>query len=331
LKWFPLNPGTTQDLYSLAFPDLNTGFAVGKGGIIVSTATGGTPWYFRVLRQPTLKSPANNATNQTLDVALNWNLISGVLAYQFEVALDQNFTNIINSSESDTIMAAAGFLKFGNTYYWHVRARHIKDTTDWSATWHFSVYSTVILKSPANNAQNVVIRPLLQWKPQTGLTGYQFELDSLNTFINPFVNYKPKATDSTYQVTKKLIPLKTYYWRVRAFAGSGITADTSAWSLTWAFTIASPIGIEENNIPEFAIYPNPTSGKIYIRVESREVNTIQFTLFDLVGKKVFEKQMNFNGGQNVVETNLENIGKGVYIGHLTVGNYSVNQKIIIEK
>lgn len=118
---------------------------------------------------------------------------------------------------------------------------------------------------------------------------------------------------------------------MRAFAGSGVTADTSDWSTAWSFTVANPTGIEENSIPAFAIYPNPTSGKIYLRLDSREINEVRFGLFDMVGKKVFEKQMIFKAGQNVEEFNLDNIGKGVYIGRLTIGNSSVNQKIIVEK
>ncbi len=290
-----------------------------------------TLWYFKILKNPILISPGNNVINQSLDVTLKWNIITGILAYQYQIALDQNFTDIVNASESDTIVVKAEFLRFGNSYYWRVRARHLTDTSDWSQTYHFSVNSTVILKSPADNAQNIAFRPLLVWTAQTGITGYQLELDSLNTFSNPIVNYKPKASDVNYQVTKSLKSLKTYYWRMRAFAGTGITADTSAWSPVWSFTILNPTGIEENTIPAFALYPNPTSGKIFIRVDSKEVNTVQFTVFDLVGKKIFEKQLNFTVGQNVEEINLDNIRKGVYIGHLTIGNTSVNQKIIVEK
>lgn len=290
-----------------------------------------TLWNFKILRRPVLLSPADNAINQSLDVTLKWNIITGILAYQYQIALDQNFTDIVNASESDTILVKASFLMFGNSYYWRVRARHLTDTSDWSKILHFTVNSTVILTSPANNAQNVALRPLLVWTKQTGITGYQLELDSLDTFINPIVTFKPKATDVQYQVTKKLVSLKTYYWRMRAFAGTGVTADTSAWSPTWSFTIMNPTGIEENSISSFALYPNPTFGKFYIRVDSKEVNTFQFTIFDLVGKKIFEKQMNFTIGQNVEEINLNNIGKGIYIGHLTIGNNSVNQKIIVEK
>jgi hypothetical protein len=290
-----------------------------------------THWYFKVLRNPTLLSPANNSVNQSLDVTLKWNIITGILAYQYQIALDQNFTNIVNASESDTIIAKAEFLRFGNSYYWRLRARHLTDTTDWSQTYQFSVNSTVILTSPANNAQNVAFKPLLGWTKQTGITGYQLELDSLNTFINPIFTYKPKAADVQYQVLTKLIPLKTYYWRMRAFAGTGVTADTSAWSPVWSFTIMGPIGIDENSNPAYTLYPNPTSGKIYIRIDSRKGNIVQFSLFDLVGKKVFEKQLNFTASQNIEEVNLDYIGKGVYIGRLTIGNNSINQKIIVEK
>jgi hypothetical protein len=288
-------------------------------------------WYFKVVKNPALKLPANNAINQSLDAKLKWDDITGIRTYQYQIATDQNFTNIADISETDTSVANAEFLTFGNSYYWRVRARHLTDTSDWSPPFRFTVTSTVILKSPANNAQNVAVRPTLAWKGQTGLTGYQLELDSLNSFVNPIVSYKPKSTDSSYQVTKNLKYLKTYYWRMRAFAVSEVSSDTSAWSTAWSFKIQGPVGIAEPGIPAFAIYPNPASGIIYIRMDSKEANTVQFSLFDLVGRKVFQKELNFTPGQNVAEIILDNIGKGVYIGRLSIGDNIVNRKIIIDK
>ena len=288
-------------------------------------------WYFKVIDKPTQVSPGNHAINQSLNVKLKWTPITGILAYQYEIAQDANFTNVVDASESDTILAAAAFLRFGNTYYWRVRARDLADTSLWSLTFTFMVDSTVLLKSPANNSQNVITKPVLAWKAQTGITGYQLQFDSLNTFNNPIIDYKPKATDSSYLMTKILKSLGTYYWRMRAYAGSGITADTSSWSPVWSFTTTGPIGIEENNLPAFVIYPNPTSGKIFVKAENSLMNNARFTLYDLVGNKVFEKEIHLSTGQNTEEIILDNIARGIYIGRITNGHSSMNQKIIVEK
>ena len=43
-NWFSLNSGTTLALYSVYFPDADTGYAVGYGGIILKTNNGGISW-----------------------------------------------------------------------------------------------------------------------------------------------------------------------------------------------------------------------------------------------------------------------------------------------
>jgi photosystem II stability/assembly factor-like uncharacterized protein len=329
-SWILLTSATQNDLHGVVQPNANSGYTVGDNGLIMNTTSNGRPWTFRTLRAPSLTAPTQGQTNQMLDVVLTWGNITGILNYGYEVAHDADFTSIVVASEMDTNFVKATFLRFGVKYYWRVRARHLTDTSAWSTTFNFTTFATVLLKTPANNAQNVSVKPLLVWNAQTGISGYELQLDSLSTFENPIITYKPKITDNNYQVLKRLTPLSTYYWRMRVFSDGGINADTSDWSQVWSFTTTSTLGIEENGIGPFAIYPNPASGKIFVKLDSRESKTIRFTLIDLLGKIVLEKQISVSSGQNVEEILLGNIVKGVYIGKLTFGNNSVNQKIIIE-
>ncbi len=46
-QWFPLNSGTTNNLNSVYFTDVNTGYAVGEGGTILKTTDGGVNWLFK--------------------------------------------------------------------------------------------------------------------------------------------------------------------------------------------------------------------------------------------------------------------------------------------
>ncbi|MCX6250409.1 MAG: YCF48-related protein [Bacteroidetes bacterium] len=331
LYWFPLVSGVSNDLNSISFINVNTGTAVGKGGTIIITTTAGTPWNFRVLAAPTLSTPINNAVNQTLDVILQWTKITGILAYRYQIARDIGFTDLVFASEIDTMGIPAAYLGFGTKYYWKVSARHISDTSNWSIPFNFTTYNSVILKSPANEATNVDLKPLLEWNKQTGIEQYQLQLDSTTAFTNPIVSVKPTSTEVKYQVLKKLLPLKTYYWRMREFAGTGGAADTSAWSAVWSFTTLNTIGIEENGITSITMYPNPATNRIFIKLDSRESRSVQFTLIDFIGKIVMEKQFGLLKGENEKEISLSSIGRGIYIVRLTFGNSTVNQRIVIEK
>ena len=81
----------------------------------------------------------------------------------------------------------------------------------------------------------------------------------------------------------------------------------------------------------FTIYPNPTSGKIFLKMDSRETTTIQFELIDLLGKKLMEMPIDLTAGQNLKEIILENVNKGIYVIRLKMDGNIINHKIIIEK
>lgn len=292
-----------------------------------------TPWSFKVLGRITLASPANNATDQFKDLSLKWTKVSGLLAYLYEIAEDPDFTQMVDESETTVPEVATDFLKFGVTYYWRVKARHALDTSDWSNAWKFTMINTVVLKTPANNETDVSLTPTLTWTAQTGIIKYGLQFADNPTFDNPIINIQPGPNDTKYPIpyTKKLLPEKNYYWRMRAYANGVLLADTTDWSTAWTFKTGSAIGIEDNAPGKFTIYPNPASTKIFVKLDAGTEHSINFTLLDLVGKMVFNQQIDVTPGMNVKEISLSNISKGIYIGRITVGENIVNQKIIIEK
>lgn len=291
-----------------------------------------TPFSFLVVGKFTLTEPANGTNKVFKDVVLKWEKRTGLLAYGYEVATDAAFTDIIESSEVTVPSVKMTLIRFGQTYYWRVRGRHATDTSEWSNPWNFTVISTVDMKTPTDGEQNVSLTPTLTWTTQTGILNYGLQFDEVNTFENPIINIRPGATDTKYPIpaTKKLLPEKTYYWRMRAYAG-GLFADTSAWSSAWSFTTGKATGIEEVAANGLSIYPNPASSKIFIKIDVKEVSSISFTLIDLVGKEVLRQDIPVTGGLNIKEIPLGTVNKGIYIGRITIGDKIVNQKIIVEK
>ena len=277
-----------------------------------------------------LQTPANNLEDIFLNVTLKWKNVKGLIAYGFEIAKDAAFTELVEESEVDTNNITASGLMFGQKYYWRVCGRHIKDTSSWSTPYSFTSINKVVLRQPADLAQNVALKPLLQWTKQTGIVNYELWMDSVSTFNNPILKYKPTANDVQYQVSKTLKAQKTYYWKMRAYS-DGALPDTSAWSPVWSFVTTNVTGLPEKDLTSFSIYPNPTSGKIFLKLDSRETTTIQFELIDLLGKKLMEKTLDLTAGQNLKEIILENVNKGIYIIRLNMEGNLINQKIIIEK
>lgn len=289
------------------------------------------PYNFTVAARDTMVLPENGKGGYALDTKLKWRGFSGgLIAYEYELAKDAGFNQIIAHSEVDTNFAFATLTTFNTKYYVRARGRHQKDTLDWSFPFNFTTIKSVLLYSPDSAALDVSSKPKLGWKAMTGVTGYQIQLDSLINFPNPILDFKPSATDVSYTMTKKLNPLKTYYWRMRAFSVFSGVADTSDWSIVWPFTTASAIGMDEPGYGSFSIYPNPAKDKITLRVDMNEAGQADFVLVDLLGKALITRELSLSNGTNTREIQLENVNKGIYIVRLTINGQTINRKVIVD-
>jgi hypothetical protein len=113
---------------------------------------------------PVLVSPADGSTTTATSALLDWNSVSNILYYDYEVDTVSSFNsgwlitgthNYISSSNtnSDTEYNLTG-LQAGKTYYWRVRTRTSNAASAWSSIWSFSVVcgtqATVSPSGPVN-------------------------------------------------------------------------------------------------------------------------------------------------------------------------------------
>ncbi len=216
-------------------------------------------WSFTTIDNITLVSPVNNSVSIGLNPLIDWTTLSGISGFQYEISADAMFTNPILYTIGTTSQANLSNLSYGTTYYWHVRATHATDTSEWSATWNFTtVYQLTgipTLLSPTNGLLQVTVAgTLMEWASFNGATIYEVQYDDNNLFSSPVIN----NTMNVNQPTANLLSNTTYYWRVRAGNGSGF----SAWSATWMFStevlftgvpqLVSPL-LGATNIPQTGI------------------------------------------------------------------------------
>ena len=80
---------------------------------------------------------------------------------------------------------------------------------------------------------------------------------------------------------------------------------------------------QPSSIDNLSFYPNPVSnGKIYIT--SKFSGDREITIFDVLGKKVFQTT------QNMKELNIASISPGVYIIKIREGEATLTRKLIIK-
>ncbi len=83
------------------------------------------------------------------------------------------------------------------------------------------------------------------------------------------------------------------------------------------------VGIVENNIDALEVYPNPAGNQVY--VTSASGNTKQIAIYDVLGKIIFQAEI--NDGQAI---NISQLKAGVYMMKVVENNHLALRKIIVK-
>lgn len=210
----------------------------------------------------TLSSPSNGSANVQLHRQLSCNELSGTQYYNFQVDTTPSFNSPMLL---DTIASYGSIyvdLHFNTTYYWRVKGLSVKDTSDWSTIWSFSTLSDYLtMDSPMCGATDLGVSISGHCTSISGISNYDFQLDTVPTFDSPFDTIYVRSTNSA-----SFSPLcygTTYYFRARPVAVS----DTGAWSAACSFTtqdtvrLSSPYdGNNLGNVVSTSIYWYSISG-----------------------------------------------------------------------
>jgi len=86
----------------------------------------------------TLISPVNSATNQSLEVELQWEQVEGYSAYNIKLSETESFDDIIIDETVEGSSYEAVGLSPDETYYWKVYPMESNDSGPWSEVWNFT-------------------------------------------------------------------------------------------------------------------------------------------------------------------------------------------------
>lgn len=281
---------------------------------------------FTTIAKPVNVAPESGVTNQSLDLLIEWEEISGTYEYIYELCSDPEFSYSCTGYSETNSFVPQGLL-FGETYYWHIKARHSADTTDWSETWNFTVVDQLTHISPADGSHVTDIFATLEWEEVTGVNGYYVQYADNEALIGADVTKVEDPEQTTFIVPEVLEDGETFYWNVRAY----IAGDTTEWSSPWSF-IMGGVGVNElltaNNI---SIYPNPTQGLIFVELNAIERTPLQIKVSNLLGEILIEEDYTAHQGLNTHRIDLENFGTGIYMIQMQSGNEVFTQRVVIDK
>jgi len=199
---------------------------------------------------PVLQSPANNSTNQPIQIALSWGAAAHASTYRLQTATVATFPDtsivldtIVMDNGSMTMTVTTDPLKNTTKYYWRVNANSPDSTSAWSTVWNLTTIipapGIVALTVPVNFALSITVSPspTLRWNLVSGATQYHVQVDTSSSFTTPLTNDSTLVTNS--RTVSQLFYYKRHYWRVRAKNIGGAGPWSSAQ--TFLTELAAPV------------------------------------------------------------------------------------------
>ena len=148
------------------------------------------------------------------------------------------------------------------------------------------------------------------------------------------------ATPNTYAsmastLTKTGLAAGTYYIEIDG-VGNGSSASTgyseyaSLGGYTFTGTAPFPMGvIEETNINQFNIFPNPSTGVFNVTFNTSVKSNYKVSVVNTLGQVVYEEVLNGFSGSYSKQLNMEQYGKGLYMINIADDENSSTKRAVV--
>jgi len=295
----------------------------------------------------------------TSGATLGWAAVSGATSYNVQYKLSSASTWTTTTSTTNS-MALTG-LTAASTYNFQVQAVCSSGTSAYSTASSFTTASTSgctdayesnnTLSAAKTIAVNTTITAIISSSTDKDYFKFTNTSTAKNikvTLSNLPLDYDLKlynssgtllATSQNSGTTAETVKYNngtvgTYYAYVYGY--NGAYSASSCYNLVANISSTAYRGTEEgitdamiDNKLGLAIFPNPTRdmAKIAVTVENEEPTTM--SIIDMTGKKVFENKYNLTKGNNIIDLNMSDSPKGMYLIFVQNGSDIETAKLIL--
>lgn len=214
-----------------------------------------------------------------------------------------------NTIQTDSDGKAKFNLPNGGVYNYLVEKEHFLDSTA-----EFSVFNYGITFNLRLNAKQYPVTFKVFDEDYNPIENATIEISSQSGKTN-------SDGEAVFDIKKG-----TYLYTVSASGYSEYTSETTINSISDVMVVLSETtGINDLSNNYFNVYPNPTKGEVTIELD-KIIDKAQIQICNLNGHIVLSEQIE---NKNIVNINLSNLPKGIYIIRIIDSNSFKTQRIII--
>ena len=176
----------------------------------------------------------------------------------------------------------------------------------------------------------------LTWNNMTTPTAYQIK-GRKNNNGNPGP-WKYWTVNTTYRNFQGLVSGNTYQWTVQSICGSGNSNYASPirqinYTASGKTNPNIPDPFDAENIASlsnFTVYPNPAKSQVNLNfVSNIEDSNVTISIFDIVGKQIFEQTQTSFLGSNQANLNISDLQEGCYFIQIDNGQERIIEKLTV--
>lgn len=273
---FSLEPSSLRICGCLTPSSNSQLYAIDNDSYVMADGSDGALWAYEdcfAKSAPALSAPRHGSmipadacicVNE--EVVLKWERQCNACSYDWAIALDDAFTEVVLSGTEYTppsgahpaVVIAEGALDCDQSYLWHVRSADAETGeiihSPWSETWLFTVEAGpgggVRLTAPDDGASNVPISNVgFTWTGVANAGSYSWVL-SPNADLSSPLETKTTLAGTAYTYTGTLDNEATYFWQVKAMKGANVLSTSAVATFsTAAVPVTPPPPVEVTTYP----------------------------------------------------------------------------------
>lgn len=230
------------------------------------------------------------------------------------------FTYSIGQAQSIELMKKDGSEIVNDTIY--------KVTSDGTSLIEVPVYVKNIGSKAIDVKVKLYVKQMLSGSSATYCWNVNcYDISSLNPDAASTIN----AADTAKEFHCDFDPKGNYGTTEFMFTFFNKSNPNDSATVTINYEINEPTGIKsfEELAKSINTYPNPVNNLLYINYNFKAENKYTISIYDIVGKRLIDKELNIN--QNISSLEISDFKSGIYIWTLEINDIPVKSEKFIKK